>query len=97
MSQFVIVDYNALKDEYQLALDKIGYCDTFNIINNDQDDEYYEDRYLMTENSASYGLSYYGNKYVDIFNNKLPIFIYIFYEMLFGYLPDREIKFILYH
>jgi hypothetical protein len=89
------------KDEFKMALDKVGYCDLFNRIHdglNDYDeyDDFYHDRQEMTNFNNSYGLTYYGNQVIDICDNKLMNFINIYYEMIMGYNPDREIKLLIY-
>lgn len=101
MGQTLRADYIAFKDKYKLALDYIGYCDVFNIINDgitdyDNIDHFYNDRYEMTNYNNGYNLSYYCNRCINIFDNKLAIFINIFYEMIVGYDPDNEIKLLVY-
>jgi hypothetical protein len=101
MAQIVNVDYLIFKDEFKMALDSIGYCDTFNRIYDglseyDDHDDFYFSRHEMTQFNNSYGLSYYGNEVVNICENKLVIFINIYYEMLVGYNPNNEIKLLIY-
>jgi hypothetical protein len=97
MAQIVRTEYLIFKDEYIHALDKIGYCDMFNMICNNSDDEYYDARGEMTEYMNSFQLTYYGNKSVDLFKNKLALFINIFYEMIVGFDPNIEIKLLCYN
>lgn len=97
MFQIINGDYYALKDEYKMALDYIGYCDIFNILHDgnfgtDEEDKFYSDRYEMTDYCKSYQMSFYGHKIIDICDNKLALFIMIFYEMIVGYHEDEEIK-----
>jgi hypothetical protein len=101
MCQIVNFEYLVLNDQYKLLLDKIGYCDLFNRIfdgltDYDDYDDFYHDRHEMTEFNNGYGLSYYGNTAVDICKNRLMIFINIFYEMIVGYDPEKEIKLLIY-
>lgn len=101
MSQIITAEYITFKDEFKLALDYIGYCDIFNRIYDgleeyDNSDDFYFSRHEMSNFNNSYGLSYYGNKSIDIYDNKLVIFINIFYEMIVGYDPNNEIKLVIY-
>ena len=99
MAQVVTADYIVLKEEYQLLLDSIGYCDMFNEICNgyaDDDDSFYSSRYESTNYNRSYNLSYHGNQYFDIFSNKVALFINTFYEMIAGYKDGDEIKLLVY-
>ena len=97
MTQIINADYCAFKNKYIQALDYIGYCDEFNNTHDDPDDNFYFDRYESTGYSKSYGLSYHGHKAVDIYGNKLSIFINIFYEMIVGYDETQEIKMLIYN
>lgn len=101
MAQLVNADYVAFKYKYQLALDYIGYCDIFNSIHDDRDDNdcddtFYSERNESTQYNNSYGISYYGNPFIDIYENKLSLFINIFYEMIVGYKNGSEIKLLVY-
>ena len=44
----------------------------------------------------SYNLTCYGNPYIDIYDNKLFLFINTFYEMIVGYKNGDEIKLLVY-
>ena len=96
MYQIINAEYYIFKDEYKLALDYIGYCDIFNITHDDEEDDFYFERSQTTDYQKSYNLSYYGNPSVDIFDNKVALFISIFYEMIVGYNPNNEIKLLKY-
>ena len=76
MYQIITGDYYAFIDKYKLALDYIGYCDMFNMIHDgfyetDEEDKFYADRYEMTNYCKSYNISFYGNKNIDIYDNKI--------------------------
>jgi len=102
MFQTITADYYAFKDEYKIALDVIGYCDEFNrihdgFVDTDEEDHFYSDRHEMTNYCQSYQLSFYGNKAIDIYDNKVALFIMIYYEMICGYHEDEEIKLLIYN
>lgn len=101
MTQIINADYYAFKDEYKLALDYIGYCDTFNDLYDgledyDKEDSFYSSRHELTSYNRQFGMSYYGNPYIDVYENKLALFINIFYEMILGYKDGDEIKLLVY-
>lgn len=100
MNQVVTADYIVLKEEYQLMLDKIGYCDIFNEIYDGLDtgepDPFYSDRHDSTYFNRSYNLSYHGHQYFDIYANKVALFVNTFYEMIAGYKNGDEIKVLVY-
>lgn len=100
MTQIVNTEYITFKDEFKLALDRIGYCDMFNRIidgvDEDEFNEFYHDRHEMSEFNHSYNLSYYGNNLFDVCENKLAIFLNIYYEMIVGFDPNSEIKLLIY-
>lgn len=97
LSQIMKVDYLIFKDEYIWALDRIGYCDAFNLVNNDSEDPFYSARSETSEYNNNFGLTYYGNPAFNLWDNKLALFINIFYEMIIGYDPNREIKLLSYN
>ena len=100
MCQIVDAEYCVFKSEYQQALDYIGYCDIFNDVHDGYEDEgideFYSSRHECSDFNRSYGLSIYGNPRRYLYENKLAIFISIFYEMIVGYNPDEEIKLLVY-
>jgi hypothetical protein len=101
MSQILNVDYLIFKDEYKLALDYIGYCDMFNRVHDGLNydgtyDDFYHDRNEMSAFNSGYGLSFYGNNFIDICESNLSVFINVFYEMIVGFDPNTEIKLLIY-
>lgn len=92
MTQIVTAEYSVFKDKYIKALDYIGYCDEFNSMHGNEEDDFYFERYDATCYYKSYNLTYYGQPAIDIYGNKLAIFINIFYEMIVGYDSSKEIK-----
>jgi hypothetical protein len=100
MCQIVSAEYVAFKQEYQQALDYIGYCDVFNDIHDgyggEGQDSFYSDRHEGTDFNRSYNMSIYGNPRRYVYENKLTVFISIFYEMIVGYDPNQEIKLLIY-
>ena len=63
----------------------------------DHVDDFYHDRHEQSEYNRQFGLTYYGNYITNnLFENKLFLFINIFYEMILGYDPQVEIKFLIY-
>lgn len=96
LAQIITAEYLVFKDEYKMALDYIGYCDNFNLIHDEPEDQFYFDRAQMTEFNKSYDMSYYGNKPIDLYENKVALFINIYYEMIVGYDSNEEIKLLVY-
>lgn len=101
MYQIVQAEYIAFNSEYQQMLDYLGYCDVFNDIHDgyelsDDGDLFYWDRHESTQFNKSYNLTFYGNKLVDIYENRITLFINIYYEMIVGYTPGYEIKLLIY-
>lgn len=92
LSQIINVEYSIFAHKYLQALDSVGYCDEFNRINYDIDDDLYDQRGSSTDYNNSFELSYYGNHMVDFYRNQIALFINIYYEMIVGYNPNETIK-----
>ena len=97
-SDIIEVDYSIFNNKYINALDCLSYCDEFNILRYNNalsydESELYSSRYEMSEYNHSFNLTGFGNhKMIDLYANRLAIFVNLFYEMIEGYNKKEEIK-----